>query len=133
MEKLTGKLTVKRLEVKSDKRGWLAEILRPEDVDAGPFGQVLITTAHPGEEKGNHYHKRKREWWCVIAGRARLTVTDRQTRESQSIELGERNMVLVEIPKNTLHLIENIGTTDMYLLAYIDEPFDPQDPDTYYE
>ncbi len=127
------KLNVKKLEVHKDDRGWLAEILRPEDVGGSPFGQILVTTAHPGQIKGNHYHRRKREWYCVVAGRGKLTVTDRKTRETVELEMGERNMVSVEIPVGSLHAIMNIGSDEMYLLAYTDEPFNPSDPDTYYE
>lgn len=126
-------LKVKKLDIKEDERGWLAEILRPEDIGDAHFGQILITTALPGKTKGNHLHKRKREWYCVLRGRGFLTVIDKDTGEKNSMEMGEHNMVLVEIPRGYLHLIENIGDTEMLLMAYTDEPYNPQDPDTFYE
>lgn len=130
---MTMKLNIKKLDVKTDSRGWLAEIWRPEDVGGVPFGQLLVTTAHPGQTKGKHYHKRKREWYCVVAGRGKLTVTDRKTQETVEFEMGERNMVSVEIPVGSFHSITNIGHDKMYLLAYTDESFNPSDPDVYYE
>jgi UDP-2-acetamido-2,6-beta-L-arabino-hexul-4-ose reductase len=125
---------IKKLEVKKDERGWLAEIIRAEDIGNHPsFGQILVTTANPGQTKGNHYHLRKREWYCVIKGKGQVTITDRATKEVFTHTMGDENFVLVEIPVGTLHAITNIGTEEMILVVYISEPFNLQDPDTFYE
>lgn len=124
---------VKKLEVKKDERGWLAEILTPNDVNNKPFGLILITTAKPGQEKGKHYHKRKTEWYFVISGKGRLTLTDIVTGDKEEVVIEEDNMNVVEIPPNNFHEIKNIGETDMCLLVYVSEKFNPNDPDTYYE
>ena len=125
------KITIKSLDIKNDARGWLSEIIRAEDVDHKKFGQVLITTANPGETKGNHYHKRKTEWYCIIKGRGILTMINRNNEEKKEIKLGEKNMVLVKIPPNHFHYIKNIGKKEMLLLVYVDEVFNSSDPDTY--
>lgn len=128
------KLNITKLVVKKDSRGWLAEILRPEDVGKKKFGLVLVTTARPGQIKGNHYHKKKKEWYCVVRGRGLLRIWGRQkTNESKELEIGERNMVVVEIPTGYFHSIKALGNQEMYLLAYVSKAFDPSDPDTYYE
>jgi len=127
------KLKIKKLIVKRDQRGWLTEILRPEDVDKTLFGQIMLTTAYPGKAKGNHYHERKREWYCVIAGKGLLKVIDRKTRQIEEIVMDAENPVLVEIPTGSLHTITNMGNCEMILLTYTDEPFDLHDPDTFYE
>lgn len=125
------KITIKNLEIKKDKRGWLIEIIRAEDVGNKKFGQILITVANPGQTKGNHYHKRKTEWYCVLKGRGILTIINRKTKEKKEIKMGEKNMVLIKIPVNHLHWIENVGKNEMMLLAYTDEVFNSNDPDTY--
>ncbi len=125
------KITIKSLDVKKDTRGWLSEIIRAEDVDHKKFGQVLITAANPGETKGNHYHKKKTEWYCVIKGRGILTIIDKKDKEKKEIELGDKNMVLVKIPINHFHWIKNIGKKEMLLLAYTDDVFNKNDSDTY--
>lgn len=127
------KLKIKKLEVKKDKRGTVAELIRSEDVGFAKFGQALLSTAKPGQAKGGHYHKRKKEWFCVIKGKGLLSVSNPTTGEEKKVEMGEENMVLVEIPIGCLHTIENAGEEDMYLLAYTNEAFDPSDPDVYYE
>jgi len=127
-------VNIKKLEVKKDQRGWLAEIIRAEDIGSDPpFGQVLVTTANPGQTKGNHYHLRKREWYCVIKGKGQVTITDRKTKEVFTYTMGDDNFVLVEIPTGKLHAITNIGTEEMILVVYISESFNPKDPDTFYE
>ena len=127
------KIDAKKLIVKKDTRGWLAEIVRPEDVGNDTFGLILVTTAKPGETKGNHYHKRKTEWYCVIRGRALLTLINNKTKEVKKLRMGENNMVLATIPPNHLHTIKNIGKNEMYLMVYVNELFKPSDPDTYYD
>ena len=127
------KLNIKKLIVKKDARGWLAEVISQEDVDKKKFGLVLITTARPGQVKGNHYHKKKKEWYCVIKGRGLLRIWGENTNEKKELEIGERNMVLVEIPTGYFHSIQALGNQEMYLMAYVSEAFNPSSPDTYYE
>lgn len=124
-------ISIKKLDIKKDNRGRLIEIFRAKDVMGGEFGQVLITTAYPGETKGNHYHARKNEWYCVVKGQARLTLISNKTHEKQEFQMGENNMLLVHIPPNYTHFITNIGKEEMFLLVYVDEIFVKSDPDTY--
>lgn len=127
------RVKIKELSVKKDKRGWLAEIIRSEDVGNSKFGQILATTAIKGEIKGKHYHKRKTEWFCVLYGNGMLTIVNNETKEENKIFIGEDNMVLVKIPPFHFHEIKNIGNKEMLLLVYIDEAYISSDPDTYYD
>ncbi len=123
---------IKKLKIHKDSRGWLAEILRREEIDTNKeFGQFYITTARPGIVRANHYHKRKTEWFCIVKGKGKLVLKDLKTNEIQEIIIGEGNMVTVKIPPNVAHGAENIGKGTMYLLAYVDEPFFAEDSDTY--
>ena len=125
-------LVINKLDIKSDERGWLAEILRKENLRGKDnFGQILVTAAKPGVIKGNHYHKRKQEWFCVISGKGKLLLKDNSSGQYQEILMGEENMVAVKIPQNVTHAIQNVGDDMLYLLIYIDEPFNPQNPDTF--
>lgn len=126
-------LNVKKVKIITDNRGWLAEIIRPDIVNNKHLGLVLVTTAKPGMIKGNHYHKRKKEWYFVVKGRGLLKVWSKDKTQEESMEIGEKNMVLAEIPTYYFHSIQNIGKGEMILIAYVDEPFSPKDPDTYYE
>lgn len=124
-------IPIRTLTVKSDERGILFEILRSEHVEHTGFGQILITTATPGMKKGGHYHKRKKEWYCVLKGHGLLTLRDLNTNESKSVELHGNIPSVVEMPIGIFHEIENIGKEDLMLLVYISEEYNPNDPDTY--
>ena len=122
------------LDVKKDERGWLTEVIRKEDlVRSREFGQFMVTTAYPGYVKGNHYHTRKYEWYCVLKGEAQLVLVDNHSGEREEILLDERQLQTVRIPPHVSHAIQNTGTEMMYLLVYTDEPFREADADTFYK
>ena len=125
---------VTTLDVKKDERGWLTEVIRKEElVRSKEFGQFMVTTAYPGYVKGNHYHTRKYEWYCVLKGEAKLVLLDSNSGEREEFLLNEHQLKTVRIPPRVSHAIENTGTEMMYLLVYTDEPFVEKDADTFYE
>ena len=122
---------LRKRKLKEDVRGTFIEILRREDTGIHEFGQLSISTAHPGQTKGGHYHKRKREWYYLIKGNAKLTFTNRITAETKEIFLNSTERQLIEIPINVIHTTTNIGPEELILLVYITEPYYEKDPDTY--
>jgi len=118
----------KKLEIKEDERGKLIEIFKIPGL-----GQVFYSTTKPGIIRGNHYHTRKKEFFCVIEGRGLIKLRNRETGEIQKIEVSGENPEIVEMPINWTHNIKNIGETEMKLLVWVNEIFNPEDPDTYFE
>ncbi len=58
-------------------------------------------------------------------------------RKIDSQEIIEYNvsgdkLEVVDIPPGYTHNIENVGKTDMVTVMWANEPFDPENPDTYY-
>ena len=128
------RVEVTTLDVKKDERGWLTEVIRKEElVRSKEFGQFMVTTAYPGYVKGNHYHTRKYEWYCVLKGEAKLMLVDNNSGEREELLLNEHQLKTVRIPPHVSHAIENTGTEMMYLLVYTDEPYIEEDADTFYE
>ena len=122
------------LEKKSDQRGWLIEVLGgnlPEGCKE--FGQLHVSVAYPGKVRGNHYHTRKVEWFCVPAGKGLLLLKDRKTGEPREVLMGVNNLKTIKIEPGAIHAIKNIGEENMVLIVYSNESFDPEDPDTFYE
>ena len=124
------------IQRKTDERGWLAEIIKAKDLPSPEFGQFFITTAKPGIVKGNHYHTRKHEYFCVMRGKAILTLEEldkksKKVMKSEDVELDSERLQLVEILPWTNHLIKNTGDSEMWLLVYVSEEFDAKDPDTF--
>ncbi|MEE9259456.1 MAG: WxcM-like domain-containing protein [Nitrospinaceae bacterium] len=125
---------IQDLEIKSDERGWLFELLRGEWLDKHKqFGQFHISIAYPGKVRGNHYHTRKIEWFCVPVGTGLLLLKDLETGEEEEIVMGENNLKTVKITPGVVHAIKNTGDKDMVLLVYASETFDPNDPDTVFQ
>lgn len=125
-------MEIKDLKVLKDHRGWFVELFRKE-FGIEKIAQVNLTVAVPGMVKGNHYHLHKTEWYCVIKGRMKLALKDKDSGELSEITLGDAALRIVKIPPGVVHGFKNIGEGDMYLLYCEDIPFDPQDPDTFTE
>ena len=123
-------VTVVGITKRHDARGWLAEILRAGQDIPAQAGQLYVTAARPGITKGHHYHTRKTEWFCVVQGEGRLELEEMATGHRQAIEMSQARMVRVTIPPGVGHAITNTGTGLLLLLVYVNEVFDPQDPDT---
>lgn len=117
-----------RPRVHRDERGELFEILRM----AGG-GQIFFSTTKPGVVRGNHFHTRKVEWFCVLRGEAAIRIRrvgDDQVRE---FRVSGGSPQFISIPALHTHQIENIGTDDLLTMFWCNEIFKPADPDTFYE
>ncbi len=117
-----------KLEVRQDERGKLVEIFKIPNV-----GQIFYSTSVPGAVRGNHYHTRKKEYFCVIEGTGRISLRDRESGERKEYLVSGEAPEVVAMPLNWTHNIENIGGGEMKLLVWTNEIFDPEDPDTYPE
>lgn len=124
---------VKELKVHQDNRGWLFEVLRKEwikDSREKDFGQLLLTTSYPGQVKGNHYHNRKIEWFCVLKGKMDMVLKDLETNEVKEVVMDGDKPVIVRIPPKVAHGYRSTGKDICFLLVYCNESFDTNDPDT---
>jgi UDP-2-acetamido-2,6-beta-L-arabino-hexul-4-ose reductase len=111
-----------------DERGKFVEIIR-----LGIGGQASFSTTIPGITRGNHYHTRKIERFAVIKGKAKIELRQTGTDKVFSYELDGENPSYVDMPIWVTHNITNIGDEELFTLFWINEPFDPKDPDTYFE
>ena len=101
-------VVTKKLNVRSDERGRLMEIIRKDDQLFLKFGQVYMTTAYTGVVKGWHYHKKQVDNFAVVKGMIKLVLYDSRDDsptkgEINEFFLGEHNPVLVQIPNLVLH------------------------------
>lgn len=121
---------MRELKKHEDNRGILFEILR-RDETADEIKHIYFSVSKSGAVRGDHHHKRKVEWFCVVKGRAKLIVEDINTNEKKEVILDSEKPTIVKIPPYVKHQIKNIGRGRMYLIAVTNEVFDPDDPDTY--
>ncbi|WKL45042.1 NAD-dependent epimerase/dehydratase family protein [Flavobacterium sp. ZE23DGlu08] len=112
----------------TDPRGTFVEIIR---LNVG--GQVSFSTTVPGITRGNHYHTRKIERFAVIKGKALIQLRQIGTDKVLNFELDGNEPAYVDMPIWYTHNIKNIGDEELYTNFWINEFYDPNDPDTYFE
>ncbi|RFN57979.1 polysaccharide biosynthesis C-terminal domain-containing protein [Marixanthomonas ophiurae] len=112
----------------SDNRGAFVEIMR-----ANTPGQTSFSTTVPGITRGNHYHTRKVERFAVISGKASIKLRKINTDKVYEYHLDGSEPAYVDMPIWYTHNITNIGDTELITLFWINEPYNAEDPDTYFE
>ncbi len=112
----------------SDARGVFVELIK---LNSG--GQVSFSTTMPGITRGNHFHIRKAERFAVIKGKARIQLRKIGSDDVLSFELDGKQPSFVDMPIWYTHNITNIGQEELYTIFWINEHYDPNDPDTYFE
>lgn len=116
------------LKLNADPRGVFVEVFKTEK-----GGQMSFSTTKPGITRGNHYHIRKSEKFCVVSGQALIKLRRIGTCQIIEYRVDGNQPAWVEMPIYYTHNITNIGNTDLITLFWISEPFDPADPDTFFE
>ena len=127
-----------------DQRGVLAEFIKSPS-----FGQVFVSRTRPGITRGNHYHHTKTEKFLVLEGEAVIRFRPIDIPECKSdgnkplvegapklncsiIEhrISGTDFRVVDIPPGYTHSIENAGESELVVLFWASEIFDPERPDT---
>lgn len=117
------------LKMNVDERGSFTEFLKSPD-----RGQVSVNISKPGITKGNHWHHTKNEKFLVVSGKGAIRFR-KVDEPSQVIEYhvsGEK-LEVVDIPVGYTHNIENLGESNMVTVMWVNEVFDPKQPDTYFD
>ncbi len=117
-----------KLKLHSDERGSFVETVK---LNSG--GQVSFSTTVPGITRGNHFHTRKAERFAVIKGKARIELRRIGTDKVFTFELDGTQPSFVDMPIWYTHNITNIGEEELYTIFWINENFNPEDTDTYFE
>ncbi len=116
------------LKKNTDNRGSFVETVK---LNSG--GQISFSTTVTGITRGNHFHTRKAERFAVIKGKALIELRKIGCNEVLSFELDGENPSFVDMPIWYTHNIKNIGTEELYTIFWINEHFDANDPDTFFE
>ena len=112
----------------TDPRGSFVEIIR-----LGVGGQVSFSTTVPGITRGNHFHTRKIERFAVIKGKALIQLRKIGTDEVLNFYLDGNEPAYVDMPIWYTHNIKNIGDEVLYTNFWINELYNEEDADTYFE
>lgn len=112
----------------ADARGVFVETIK-----LGVGGQVSFSTTAPGITRGNHFHARKIERFTVIKGRAIIELRKIGEDKIYTFELDGKEPAYVDMPVWYTHNIKNIGDEELYTQFWINEWYNPEDGDTYFE
>lgn len=117
-----------KLNKNIDPRGSFVEIIR-----LGVAGQFSFSSTKPGITRGNHFHSRKIERFAVIKGKALIQLRRVGTDEVLDFYLDGDEPAYVDMPIWYTHNIKNIGEETLYTNFWINEPYNSEDPDTFFE
>jgi UDP-2-acetamido-2,6-beta-L-arabino-hexul-4-ose reductase len=112
----------------TDPRGAFVEIAR-----TNTSGQFSYSTTVPGITRGNHFHTRKAERFAVISGKALIQLRKIGTDKVIDYYLDGEHPAYVDMPIWYTHNIKNVGDTELVTLFWINEPYNAEDADTYFE
>jgi dTDP-4-dehydrorhamnose 3,5-epimerase len=134
--KLIDGVSVKRLKVIPDERGFLMEMLRSDDEMFTEFGQVYLSVAYPGVVKGWHYHKLQTDYFTVVRGMLKVVLYDRRDDspthgEVNEFFMGEKNPILITIPPGVVHGVKAVGSDAGYLVNCPNRTYNYDEPDEY--
>ena len=129
-------VNIKKLNIISDDRGRLMEILRMDDEIFKGFGQVYMTTAFPGVVKGWHYHKEQIDNFTCIKGKMLLGLYDAREGsltfgETMRFEISLEDPVVVQIPPDVFHGFKCIGEEEAVVINVVTKPYNSDSPDEY--
>lgn len=116
------------LRLNTDNRGSFVETVK---LNSG--GQISFSTTLPGITRGNHFHTRKAERFAVIKGKARIELRRIGTDKVLKFDLDGASPSFVDMPIWYTHNITNVGNEELYTIFWINEHFNPEDTDTFFE
>ena len=111
-----------------DDRGSFSEFLR-----LGVGGQVSVNISKPGITKGQHWHHTKNEKFLVVSGQGEINFRNIHNDKIISYKVSDKKLEVVDIPVGYTHNIINTGDRDMITIMWVNEVFDKDHPDTYFE
>ena len=115
-------------KLNKDDRGIFIETMK---LHSG--GQISYSITNPGITRGNHFHTRKIERFAVIEGEAIIKMRKINTKEVFEFKLNGNEPSFMDMPVWYTHNITNIGENNLITLFWINEFYNSNDPDTFFE
>jgi dTDP-4-dehydrorhamnose 3,5-epimerase-like enzyme len=122
---------IEHFEKFNDNRGQLVVFLRNRSLEKRfkEFGQIyFVTFDKKGVVRGNHYHKKWREWFGVVTGKLEVKLKDVKTGKIKELVLdgNSSKYVRLEVGPNIAHTFRNMSTKAS-LINYTNREWSPED------
>ncbi len=118
-----------RLKKEEDKRGWVLQGLQySKYFEKKVIKDVIVQTINIGEKRGEHYHRKKIEWFLPLDGMADLFWCEFDGKITKEI-MDSKNYTLFQVEPFTCHWIQNTGEKIFLMIAFSTEEYDPNNRD----
>lgn len=114
------------LKLNEDARGGLFESAKSL---AG--SQTFLSTTHPGQRRGDHFHIDLVERFLVVSGKATIRIRKVLTDTVYSFDVSGDAPAAIDMPPLHTHHIENDGNGEVVTFFWAHRLFDPANPDTF--
>jgi dTDP-4-dehydrorhamnose 3,5-epimerase len=112
-------VVIRELRRYNDKRGWLTELFRHDELESEFFPTMAyISATKPGVARGPHEHVDQADLFCFI-GPSNFKMRMWDNRRSSptfnhelTLIVGEDNPQSVLVPKGVVHAYQNVGTVE---------------------
>jgi UDP-2-acetamido-2,6-beta-L-arabino-hexul-4-ose reductase len=112
-----------------DDRGGLTELATVSMSE----GLVFTSDTNPKFKRGEHFHTRKFERFCVVGGEAIIRMRKIGDNKIDEYRVSGNEIKVIDMPVFYTHHIENIGEGLLRTVFWISELLNKDDADTYWE
>ena len=124
----------KKLNVFTDDRGFLMEVVKEGDDIFKDIRQTTYTETYPKVIKAFHWHKIQTDIWFFASGMAQVVLYDLRKdspthQETQVFYLGEKNPLVLLIPPGVAHGYRVLGAKPAGLFYYTTRAYNSKSPD----
>jgi len=115
-------VVVKNLTTYSDKRGWLMELFRRDELsDFEPMMSYLSLT-NPATVRGPHEHRDQTDYFCFL-GKFSLYLWDNRKESStykNKMIFENSDRLIIIVPPGVVHAYKNAGSEDAIVINFPD-------------
>jgi len=129
-------VSVRKLRLIPDERGFLMEMFRSDWDEFQKFGQTYVTAVYPGAVKAWHYHKIQTDHFICVAGMAKVVLYDGRKDsptygEINEFFMGTLNPILLKIPPFVYHGFKGLSQETALIVNVPTEVYNYATPDEY--
>lgn len=118
---------VRPLAIREDRRGWLAELFRDDELPAGLRpAMAYVSMTRPGVQRGPHEHREQTDIFAFVGpGDYLLRLWDPRAGSAtrgrmRTLTVGHRSPALVVVPPGVVHAYRNVSAGDAWVLNFPD-------------